>query len=835
MMVAVSQSRKPSRGRIAVVRHGEFYQPHPRRDLVALRDAGFEVDYICDAEDGKPTLERIDGINVIRMPLRHKRGGLGRYIFEYTAAPLLAGGALTVRSLRRRYDYVEIDTMPTWLIAAAVVPKLLGSSVVLYMFEHMAELTATDRNLDEDNLLIRLIDAVEMVCIRAADRVLTPAERNRELYIERGIDPDKIVFIPNCPDENLFLAGLNGHDRRKASDAQKEFRLVTHGSLLERYGIQLLLEAVASLRADIPEIRLDVIGSGEYEPSLKAKSRALGLDEFVTFGGPIPFEQLAARLIEADLGVAPYLLDLLPNKLMECFLLGIPAIASDWPTMRRYFGDDAVTYVPPNDVGALAAAIYDLYQHPTKRSRQAKAAQKQFLSTLAWSRTRHDYLGVYGVEPGLIVSEETAAKPGSRGWIPFVLGQSRGPKNAAKRLPTILHRFGLSAAKSIKNFEQVLAVTDRHSVTPTLPVTAVTAKRHPNVVNWLRDRGVELALHGYVHNDYSALSATEQLIQIQRARTEMTSLGFPVRGWRCPYSRWNPETIKALNATGFEYDATPVYEWPAFQQEGIHLGADEQADYDRLCRLFNVRDAATRAVLPELVEGLTQIPMSIPQDEDMVDRLHLGTGDISRVWLRVLRDSHCHGEVFAICLHPERARFCAEPLDATLTEARRLGNVWIAPLGDISDWWKERAQARVELHSTGDGSWKVATNASSRVSTTFANLRLEGTGSAEIDSAHKPAAYASSAWPVSTLNRIIEAGFVVEGNGAGPAGYTVDLDQEFSPADDAEVVVRALQSRGHELVRIQPWPDNFASCLSITGDIDALTLFDFAMRLKEFS
>jgi len=34
---------------------------------------------------------------------------------------------------------------------------------------------------------------------------------------------------------------------------------------------------------------------------------------------------------------------------------------------------------------------------------------------------------------------------------------------------------------------------------------------------------------------------------------------------------------------------------------------------------------------------------------------------------------------------------------------------------------------------------------------------------------------------------------------------------------------------------VLPWPAGYVSCLSITGDIDALTLIDFAMRIKEFS
>src|SRR5581483_2706998 len=181
----------------------------------------------------------------------------------------------------------------------------------------------------------------------------------------------------------------------------------------------------------------------------------------------------ASRLLKADLGVGPYLLDLLPNKMMEYLLLGIPAIAADWPTMRRYFGPDAVTYVRPNDVDALVDAIRSLYLDPERRRVQAASAREQYLNTLAWSKTRYDYLSVYGV-PGVKSEQnghsrssvstplarsatpataesggptEPASDAGGtkkrRGWLGFVLGQSRGPRNALSRLPTIVERFGI--------------------------------------------------------------------------------------------------------------------------------------------------------------------------------------------------------------------------------------------------------------------------------------------------------------------------------------------------------------------------------------------------------
>lgn len=818
-----------------MVRHGEYpTQPHPRRDVAALRDAGFEVDVICDSEPGRPHFERVEGVTVIRVPMRHKRGRTVRYLLEYTGMPWLAAGALALRSLGRRYEYVEIDTMPTWLLAASLVPKLLGAKVVLYMFEHMAELTATDRNLPESHPLIRALDTVEMACVRLSDRVLTPAERNRELYVERGVAPNKVVFIPNCPDEPVFLANLPAIQRRSVREEKEEFRLVTHGSLLERYGIQILIEAVAKVRDRLPGVKLDIIGSGEYEPELKALVGQIFLDDVVTFTGPVQFEDMATHLLRADVGVAPYLLDLLPNKVMEYLLLGIPTIASDWPTLRRYFGDNAVTYVPPTDVDALAHAIEAMYKDPVKRREQAAIARELYLNTLAWSRTKADYLAVYGAPP--TTTSETDGGHTHQTWLPFVLGQSRGPRNALTRLPTIVRRFGVTSRKSERHFQCLLEITNRYSVRPTLPVTAVTARRNPDVIHRLRDRGVEVAAHGYVHNDFSALSAQEQGDHVLRARDELAALGLPVRGWRCPYSRWNDHTLAALKTAGFEYDATPVYEWPALEQEGIQMTPTARADYARLCALFNVRDATTRAVLPTKLNGMLQIPMSIPQDEDMVDRLHLRPEEMSRVWLRILTESRNLGETFVICLHPERASLCADPLEATLFEARRTGDVWIAMLGEISDWWTERQAAQVEVEADGhEGRWRVRVHGTDRVAAGIGNRKQVGAGVMEVDAERKPVVLVGPEWPDAICHRLREAGYVFERGASNGDHSGLELSHEFSPEQHPDQIVRGLAAHRDSVVRLNPWPDGFKSCLSVTGDIDALTLFDFAMRLKEFS
>jgi hypothetical protein len=64
--------------------------------------------------------------------------------------------------------------------------------------------------------------------------------------------------------------------------------------------------------------------------------------------------------------------------------------------------------------------------------------------------------------------------------------------------------------------------------------------------------------------------------------------------------------------------------------------------------------------------------------------------------------------------------------------------------------------------------------------------------------------------------------------------YALDLDRALPADTPRDAVARFVAERDADLVRVQPWPAGYRCCLSVTGDIDAVTLFDFVRRMKEF-
>jgi len=178
--------------------------------------------------------------------------------------------------------------------------------------------------------------------------------------------------------------------------AEGPLRVVYHGGLAERFGTESLVRAVGQLRAAGSPVELDVYGSdAEAARRLAAAAAAIAPEGVRIAPRPTPVERIPERLEAADIGVVPTLRDdftelLLPVKLLEYVHMGMPAVASALPTVKRYFRDD-VLYAKPGDPASIAAAIEAVRRDPGAAAARARSASER-LRQIEWSRQRRGYL-----------------------------------------------------------------------------------------------------------------------------------------------------------------------------------------------------------------------------------------------------------------------------------------------------------------------------------------------------------------------------------------------------------------------------------------------------------
>jgi len=366
------------------------------RESLALVANGYEVDLICLQDEGEPAVEVVDGVNVYRLPVtrrdnREEKGSV-RQLSEYMAFFFRALAKLAILQPRRRYAAVQLHNLPDFLVFAALVPKLMGSRVILDLHDLMPEFYAGRFKKDLNSLPARLLRLQERLSCMFADQVITVTELWRQTLIGRGVPAEKITVVMNVADEKIFQRSL-----LKPAQSNGHFNLFYHGSIVERYGIDLIIHAIEQLCQEIPEIHLTIHGGGEYQDELMALARNLGVEEHVSFSNQfVPTSELPQLIGRAHIGVVPYRQDvftdgILPTKMMEYMALGIPVIAARTSAIAAYFDDDMVQFFKPEDVNDLAHCIRLLYRD---RARLAQLAQNsdKFNQRYNWTMVSANYL-----------------------------------------------------------------------------------------------------------------------------------------------------------------------------------------------------------------------------------------------------------------------------------------------------------------------------------------------------------------------------------------------------------------------------------------------------------
>lgn len=367
------------------------------REARALIDAGYEVDVLCLRAVNEVAFEIDSGVNIYRLPLRRRKGrGTAAQLVEYLTFFWLAFFKLISLQRRRQYRTVQVHNLPDFLVFAALGSKLAGAKLILDLHDLMPEFFAARFGTGLSSLPVRLVRWQEWLSCRFADCVITVTELWRQTLIKRGVPQNKVFVIMNVADDRIFRLD---QVTAPAPKSDGRFRLIYHGNLTERYGIDLAIRAVDIVRKEVPKVHLTIHGGGDYRRVLQALAEELHLDDHVTFSTRfMPTDQLPQFIRQADVGIVPYRRDIftdgiLPTKLMEYAALGLPSIASRTTAIETYFGDNMAELFTPGDVNDLVAAIRRLY-HDRARLAQLANGCLTFNERYHWRKISADYVAL---------------------------------------------------------------------------------------------------------------------------------------------------------------------------------------------------------------------------------------------------------------------------------------------------------------------------------------------------------------------------------------------------------------------------------------------------------
>lgn len=248
---------------------------------------------------------------------------------------------------------------------------------------------------DRDSLVLqRTARRIEFASYRACDVLVSVSEALRDLLVERGIDPEKIVVVPNGVDTSAFDPTLHEPNRTFGHG----FVVGFVGALSEWQALPLLFRAVRELRDEGLDIRVRIVGDGHARRKWEENARALELDEHVDFVGRQPHEDVPSYIKSFDVGysgpvqLATGNMYMSPLKLYEYLAMETPVLAAAHEDATRLLSDEEVGYLfEPENVQDLKRALREAYTDRGDGLRQrGKEGRALIKSDHSWkSRTQY--------------------------------------------------------------------------------------------------------------------------------------------------------------------------------------------------------------------------------------------------------------------------------------------------------------------------------------------------------------------------------------------------------------------------------------------------------------
>jgi glycosyltransferase involved in cell wall biosynthesis len=232
---------------------------------------------------------------------------------------------------------------------------------------------------------------------RNADLVLPVTQVLGDIVAAYGVDPARIVVIPNGINQERFAGATDVEAAKRALGLEDALVLGFTGFVRDWHGLDKVITLIAQ---DPPGARrhLLVVGDGPVRAALEQQARALDIADRVQFTGIVARDDVERYVAAFDIALQPAVVAYAsPLKLFEYLALGKAIIGPAQPNIEEILQQDynAVLFDPAS-ADAMAAAIARLCDDPALRRKVAANARATIADKqLTWHANAERVTGLF--------------------------------------------------------------------------------------------------------------------------------------------------------------------------------------------------------------------------------------------------------------------------------------------------------------------------------------------------------------------------------------------------------------------------------------------------------
>jgi glycosyltransferase involved in cell wall biosynthesis len=241
--------------------------------------------------------------------------------------------------------YISLTKRPDLYYGIYFVPHGIYAAIAGWIFRRpvIQELIGTDRpKVLGSKMLLRMLKSAERISVRGSTSI--------KQLVHFGIVADKIFSSPavNVLDFDMF----------KPSKVTKKFDLIYCGRMDENKQLDILVNAISTLKERHKALMMVFVGDGPERPKLEQLTNTLGLENNIIFTGDLPNDLIPVYLNQSRIFVMSSAFEGLPVAMLEALSCGLPLVVpnvGDIPDLAQH-GVNALLVEQP-EVDAYAHAL----------------------------------------------------------------------------------------------------------------------------------------------------------------------------------------------------------------------------------------------------------------------------------------------------------------------------------------------------------------------------------------------------------------------------------------------------------------------------------------------